>query len=79
MFKRNLEFIESEINQVHNTNVLEKAVKRRLESSLLIYKENLESTWKYLVEQDVRTIDNFLKLNEKKKRQEKRKNKESKK
>lgn len=60
MFKEKLLYIESEIEKVYQTNILELSVKNKLDRSLEKYTENLERTCQYLISQDMSTIAKFI-------------------
>lgn len=61
MFKEKLLYIESEIEKVYQTNILELSVKNKLDRSLEKYTENLERTCQYLINsQDMNTIAKFI-------------------
>lgn len=60
MFKEKLLYIESEIEKVYQTNILELSVKNKLDRSLEKYTENLERTCQYLISQDMNTIAKFI-------------------
>jgi ribosomal protein S20 len=60
MLKKNLLYIEDEINKVFNSNVMEKAVKSRLKSALKKYTQNLEDTCKYLASKSPKKVIKVL-------------------
>jgi hypothetical protein len=63
MFKKNLLYIEDEINKVFNSDVMEKAVKSRLKSALKKYTQNLEDTCKYLASKNPNKVVKILEEN----------------
>lgn len=64
MFKINLLYIESEINNIYQTNVMENAVRSKLNNVLEKYSKNLEETCKYILSRDYKTIVKILKEEE---------------
>lgn len=64
MFKRNLLYIESEIDKIYQTDVMENAVRSRLTNALKKYASNLEDTCRYLISKDPKAVLRLLKEEE---------------